>query len=90
MRRKALAQEGMYVKYTGCQDSWRPAPVGQRLLALPGADGMRLLAIRPRSCIKPSAYFLASVHRRGTVLHRSAYRCGGTGDHVLAWIFHKL
>jgi len=25
---EALAQKGVYVKYTGCQDSWRPAPVG--------------------------------------------------------------
>jgi len=28
MRRKALAQQGVYVKYTGCRDSWRPAPRG--------------------------------------------------------------
>ena len=64
MRRKALAQEGVSVKYTGCQDSWRPAPGGQILQALPGAYGMQILAIHPRSCIKPSAYSLASVQLR--------------------------
>ena len=64
MRRKALAQQGVYVKYTGCRDSWRPAPGGPGLEALPDAYGMRLLAIHPRSGIKPSAYSLASVQLR--------------------------
>jgi hypothetical protein len=39
-------------------------PGGPGLEALPDAYGMRLLAIHPRSGIKPSAYSLASVQLR--------------------------
>jgi hypothetical protein len=38
--------------------------VGQRRQALPAADGMRMVAIHPRSGIQPSAYSLTSVQVR--------------------------
>jgi len=60
--------------------------VGQCRQALPAADGMRIVAIHPRSGIQPSAYSLTFVQMRNVALPRSAYRCGGTGAHVFPFI----
>ena len=38
--------------------------MGQRRQALPAADGMRIVAIHPRSGIQPSAYSSTSVQLR--------------------------
>ena len=57
-----------------------PAP---GLEALPDAYGMRLLAIHPRSGIKPSAYSLASVQLRNFATQVGVSLRGGAGDHVL-------
>ena len=73
MRRKALAQQGVYVKYTGCR-AWRLCP----MLTVCGY----WLAIYPRSGIKPSAYSLASIQLRNFAT-QVGVSLRGVGDHVL-------
>jgi len=84
MQRKALAQEGVYVKYTGRRDSWRPAPRG----AGPGgsARGLRYADIGDPSAERHQALGILLGVRPAEELCYTGRRiaAGGTGDHVLA------